>query len=250
NYEQHISATKQRIMFCQEPTECMICMGEAAAGETVILMECLHTFCKDCLEQHVLLNENAIVCCPYIDDDYECPSQIQQREIQALISPDDFEKFLSRSLSLAERQTSNSYHCQYPNCPGWCEYDDTVNVFVCPVCKVENCLTCKAIHEGVSCLVYQEKLQNTATNDKSSKQTKNLLQRLVKTKDAMHCPQCNIIIQKMKGCDWVRCSMCKTEICWVTKGPRWGPGGRGDISGGCRCNVDGRKCHRKCNNCH
>ena len=30
-------------------------------------------------------------------------------------------------------------------------------------------------------------------------------------------------IIKRWGCDWVRCSVCRTEICWVTKQPRWGP---------------------------
>lgn len=39
----------------------------------------------------------------------------------------------------------------------------------------------------------------------------------------MHCPQCQIVVQKKDGCDWIRCTVCHTEICWVTKGPRWGP---------------------------
>lgn len=39
----------------------------------------------------------------------------------------------------------------------------------------------------------------------------------------MHCPQCGIIVQKRDGCDWLRCTVCHTEICWVTRGPRWGP---------------------------
>ena len=48
-------------------------------------------------------------------------------------------------------------------------------------------------------------------------------QDLVRNGEAMYCPSCNIIVQKKDGCDWIRCSMCKTEICWATKGPRWGP---------------------------
>lgn len=40
----------------------------------------------------------------------------------------------------------------------------------------------------------------------------------------MNCPTCQVILMKKWGCDWLRCSMCKTEICWVTRGPRWGPG--------------------------
>jgi len=49
------------------------------------------------------------------------------------------------------------------------------------------------------------------------------LQKMLSKGDAMHCPTCQIVVMKKEGCDWVRCSMCKTEICWVTKGPRWGP---------------------------
>ena len=39
----------------------------------------------------------------------------------------------------------------------------------------------------------------------------------------MKCPQCSVVLQKKDGCDWMRCSMCRTEICWATKGRRWGP---------------------------
>ena len=42
--------------------------------------------------------------------------------------------------------------------------------------------------------------------------------------NAMRCPGCGIVLQKKVGCDWMRCTMCKMELCWVTKGPRWGPG--------------------------
>ena len=45
----------------------------------------------------------------------------------------------------------------------------------------------------------------------------------IRNGDAMNCPACNILLIKKDGSDWIRCSMCKTEICWATKGPRWGP---------------------------
>ena len=46
---------------------------------------------------------------------------------------------------------------------------------------------------------------------------------MVKDGEAMKCPSCHIIVTKKIGCDWIRCSVCKTEMCWATKGPRWGP---------------------------
>lgn len=47
---------------------------------------------------------------------------------------------------------------------------------------------------------------------------------MVDNGEAMRCPQCQVILMKKWGCDWLKCSMCHTEVCWVTKGPRWGPG--------------------------
>lgn len=46
---------------------------------------------------------------------------------------------------------------------------------------------------------------------------------MLKRDEALRCPQCKVIVMKKWGCDWVKCSMCDTEICWVTKGFRWGP---------------------------
>lgn len=54
---------------------------------------------------------------------------------------------------------------------------------------------------------------------------------------------------KRDGCDFLRCSMCKTEICWATKQSRWGPRGRGDTSGGCGCSAF-KKCSPLCRGCH
>lgn len=55
---------------------------------------------------------------------------------------------------------------------------------------------------------------------------------------------------KRTGCDWIKCIMCQTEICWATKMRRWGPAGVGDTSDGCKCKVDGKLCHPNCRNCH
>lgn len=49
------------------------------------------------------------------------------------------------------------------------------------------------------------------------------LQGMVADGEAMRCPVCEIILLKKDGCDWMKCSMCRTEICWATRGPRWGP---------------------------
>uniref|UniRef100_A0A8D0FEW4 RanBP-type and C3HC4-type zinc finger-containing protein 1 n=1 Tax=Strix occidentalis caurina TaxID=311401 RepID=A0A8D0FEW4_STROC len=201
---------------------------------------------RECLRQVINYSEEPEVACPFRDDSYACGSHLQEREIRALVTPEEYRRFLERSLVLAERRSHNSFHCKTTDCRGWCIYEDSVNEFRCPICQALNCLLCKAIHEGKNCRQYQDDLQVQAQNDSAARQTKDMLQ----LGEAMHCPTCLIVVQKKDGCDWIRCTVCQTEICWVTKGPRWGPGGPGDTSGGCRCNVNGQRCHPRCQNCH
>ncbi|KAM9839365.1 ranBP-type and C3HC4-type zinc finger-containing protein 1 isoform 2-T2 [Aulostomus maculatus] len=250
NFARLVMMDGQDLVPNPEPLDCRICYVELKPGEGALLRECLHCFCRECLRSVIMLSEEPEVSCPYRDDTYACTCSLQEREIKALVPAEEYERWLQRSLSVAESRCEGSYHCATADCPGWCVYEDTVNVFHCPVCRKHNCLICKSIHEGMNCKQYQDDLAARAINDSAARRTTHLLKTLVQSGEAMHCPQCGIIVQKRDGCDWLRCTVCHTEICWVTRGPRWGPKGPGDTSGGCRCNVNNQKCHPKCQNCH
>ncbi|XP_033841395.1 ranBP-type and C3HC4-type zinc finger-containing protein 1 isoform X2 [Periophthalmus magnuspinnatus] len=250
NFARLVMLDGQDLVPNPEPVDCRICFCELQPAEGVLLRECLHCFCRSCLRSVIMLSEEPEVSCPYRDDTYACACSLQEREIRALVSVEEYERWLQRGLAVAESRCEGSYHCATADCPGWCVYEDTVNVFHCPVCRKHNCLICKAIHEGMNCKQYQDDLATRAINDSAARRTTHLLKTLVQSGEAMHCPQCGIIVQKRDGCDWLRCTVCHTEICWVTRGPRWGPKGPGDTSGGCRCNVNNQKCHPRCQNCH
>ncbi|XP_037911471.1 uncharacterized protein LOC119651784 [Hermetia illucens] len=233
-----------------EAFECPICFMNFETGQGVILRDCLHTFCKECLAHTVQYSEDAEIKCPYMDTEYSCDSVLQEREVRALVSKEIYELHLVKSMRMAEHQIDNAFHCKTPNCRGWCIYEDNVNQFKCPVCTITNCLTCRVIHDGLTCKQYQDRLNSDCDSNADAKQTKEMLEQMLKNGEAMNCPTCQVVMMKKWGCDWLKCSMCKTEICWVTRGPRWGPGGKGDTSAGCRCGVDNVKCHPKCNYCH
>ncbi|XP_013923589.1 PREDICTED: sharpin [Thamnophis sirtalis] len=250
NFQQLCQLEEEALVPNQQEMECRICYLKVEPGKGVLLRECLHSFCRACLRQVVNCSQDPQVSCPFRDDFYACTCHLQDREIRALVSLEEYERFLERRLAVAESRAQNSYHCRTADCLGWCVYEDDVNEFRCPICWALNCLVCKAIHEGMNCKQYQDQLKSQAHNDTAARETNDMLKTLVQLGEAMHCPACRIVVQKKGGCDWIRCPVCKTEICWVTKGPRWGPGGHGDISGGCRCNVNGERCHRLCQNCH
>ncbi|KAL3282863.1 hypothetical protein HHI36_006023 [Cryptolaemus montrouzieri] len=249
-YLQLMNLDNEDLVNNSEPFECVVCFTEVPQKEGVTLRECLHQFCKECLRHNIEFCEDAEVKCPYRDDQYSCNIALQDREIKALVTKTVYDQHLAKSVALAENKIDKSFHCKTPDCRGWCIFEDNVNEFKCPVCRRTNCLTCQAIHMGLNCKQYQQRMTEESECDENAKQTRQMLDEMVQNGEALKCPTCQVIMMKKWGCDWLRCSMCKTEICWVTRGPRWGPAGKGDTSGGCQCGVNGVKCHPKCNYCH
>lgn len=60
-----------------EPFECTICFIAYQAGEGVILRDCLHMFCKECLGYAIQYCEDPEVKCPYKDTEYSCEMSLQ-----------------------------------------------------------------------------------------------------------------------------------------------------------------------------
>lgn len=73
--------------------------------------------------------------------------------------------------------------------------------------------------------------------------SKVVIDSMAERPDSLKCPGCKILIERIEGCDYLECKMCKTGICFVTGLPRWGPYG-------CHCKENDKKCHPNCNNCH
>ncbi|KAM7422960.1 hypothetical protein PAMA_010816 [Pampus argenteus] len=245
NYLHFLKMDDQNLIPNASDMDCPICFSPLQPGEGIVLRECLHAFCRECLKGTIVNSQDAEVSCPD-----KCDSKLLDREIKALLTEEEHQHFLELRLSIAESRSEHSFHCQTPNCRGWCIYEDEVNEFYCELCNETNCILCRASHKGMNCKDYQDDLRIRAENDQAAQQTKQMLENLIQNGEAMNCPRCDIIVQKKDGCDWICCLMCKTEICWVTKQARWGPNGNGDTSGGCRCRVNNQPCHPNCQNCH
>lgn len=178
--------------------ECAICIVEYEPFEGVVLRNCLHTFCKDCIRNTIIYSEEAEVICPYIDAKYTCDCILQDREIKALLTKDEHDEHLAKSLRVAENQIENSFHCRTPNCKGWCIYEDNVNQFKCPICSLINCLTCRVIHDGLNCKQYQDMVKNNLEGSPENAITKNMLEEMIKNGEAMNCPTCRVRLFREK----------------------------------------------------
>ena len=230
--------------------ECPVCSMETEIGTGVILKNCLHQICKECINSTIKFSEHIEVKCPFMDDDGSCDKKIQDRELRALASKEVFEKYLEKSLNSAEIVTENAYHCKTPNCNGWVVYDDDVHRFACQVCTKINCIACKVIHEGKTCQEHYDEINPNARTVRELLESENALKALVASGEAMHCPKCEIIVQKADGCDYLTCTLCKLPICWITRKPRHDLMKGGVLIEGCKCNFNGKRCHPNCGNCH
>lgn len=85
--------------------------------------------------------------------------------------------------------------------------------------------------------------------------TEEAVKEMIARNLAMLCPQCEAVVEKMSGCDFLLCLNCKLGICWVTKKPRQPItkmlNGKTVVIDGCHClETKNQKCHLKCGNCH
>lgn len=105
----------------------------------MILRNCLHRYCKDCLNGTIVHSEEIEIKCPYIT----CEETLQDREIRAVLSKEEYEKYLMKCVRVAQVTISGTILCNLPDCDGWCICEDIVNEFKCPQCKNINCIPCK-----------------------------------------------------------------------------------------------------------
>lgn len=245
-----------RVLVVPNDTEfdCFLCSTLIHQGDGIQFELCKHPFCKPCIAHYIENNLTAEIYCPHEQQQQQvtvnCQRMLQLLEIKAVIRLELYEKYKQILLCSDIRSNQNLSRCFDSTCNGFKLYDDDSDIsnsFRCNACNWINCLVCERIHEGLTCEQYREL---GGGDDVGSNDTINMIMYMIKSGEAMACPDCKIIIVKDEGCDWVQCSQCQLEICWVTRGRRWGPAGKNDLSGGCRCGVNEKKCHPDCKYCH
>lgn len=170
---------------------------------------------RECLQRHIVSSEDTDIKCPS-NEGYECDGVLTDSEIRALVSNENYDGILKRRLNRGLATLKNIFNCKTVNCEGVCEYEDNVNFFDCPLCRKKNCLTCKAIHEGMTCKQYQDDLNLRAQHDINARKDKEAIeviifrhnycieniwfisnfvfliefQQMIQNREAMYCPGC------------------------------------------------------------
>ena len=107
---------------------------------------------------------------------FSCLSSVYIIFSLQILPEEDYMKYLQLCINAAETRAPNSFHCKSVDCLGWCYYEDEVNWFTCNVCGKRNCLTCKAIHDNMSCQEYQDDLKRRARSEDAARKTQEMLE--------------------------------------------------------------------------
>lgn len=146
NYDNLLKLHTTDAVLNSESFECPICYQIIETNKGIILKNCLHNFCTNCLVSYIENINNNIVICPFTDKAYKCNGALEDTEIKYALGELKYTQFSMKTMKEMSLGIKNVVYCKTPNCLGWTirELNDSP-IFKCPVCKQNNCCTCGVI---------------------------------------------------------------------------------------------------------
>ena len=185
--------------------ECPACDELFIANEKNTLKNCCHSFCDECWFDFlsIKIKENKLTSIKCLE--YECKEKPDDEFIINLLNSNQelIDKYKKFKLELEIINDPNRKFCPFPNCNSFLELKDKNNKEV----KCSNnhifCFLClKPPHGNLPC--------NNEINKSMVEYEKN---NFVKK-----CPKCDIITEKMIGCNHIICAKCNYQWCWLCNG--------------------------------
>lgn len=153
--QEQVDLYKKDLVKNSAPFKCPVCKGDVAEGDGVCLKSCHHQLCRPCIITAIDRSGTVAVKCPFSDNKVTCSMDLQDTEIKSLLSKEEYEEFLEKSLTEVKVTVKNFFHCKTKDCPWWCLIEGGVPEVECKVCCITNCVKCDAIHTGMTCSEYQ-----------------------------------------------------------------------------------------------
>lgn len=183
-----VKENKREFVDLTQKIECTICLDLVEASNMHQLKSCKHTFCSECLSQHikVCIDNNNDIKCP------KCKMDVLFHDIKFLVSKKDVEKFEAFSLKKYLESSKEFFQCKGPNCNnGVLKWGNSAK-WNCDMCKKSWCLACGEESHSNSCAQYQNwKIENQQVE---SKLNDMIVAGLIKK-----CPGCKVNTQKNMG---------------------------------------------------
>ncbi|GAB9472724.1 hypothetical protein Gpo141_00009896 [Globisporangium polare] len=188
----------------EETFMCQICFEYVSVGKSFRLSKCGHLFCEACLENYLQfkIGEGQVYPTCFHENEGEpaCAAEIVPEDIKAVVSHGSWEKYLRFKFN---KENENARQCPF------CDHSQVYRGSEAPECLCESCggefcFVHSTAHRGRSCAEYEkkivaiEKLNHAMINEISKP-----------------CPGCNNFVEKIGGCNQMKCVVCSTSFCWI-----------------------------------
>lgn len=184
---------------------CQICLGRCLAADAILLAACGHAFCRECLSSYLELRVReasvTILPCPWMGEGTEgCGAEIAEADVEDLLEPE-----LLRKLELFRQKQADPRSRECPRCSvlvrGGSAWRPRLR---CGECATEFCFVHGGAHPGSSCRQYER-----------SRRTEERATSAAVAAISWPCPGCKTPIERMDGCQHMKCPNCQANFCWL-----------------------------------
>ncbi|KAG1732410.1 uncharacterized protein EDB91DRAFT_673229 [Suillus paluster] len=193
---------------------CPICYDNISSP---LRLGCGHVYCAACM-RHFLTSaldsdQFPLVC---MGNESQCKVPIPIPTIQKFLPPTSFNHLLEVAFNAhISRRPQEFKYCKTPDCNQIYRSTDpsTTTVGQCPSCFSNICTSChENVHDGMSCAEYKR----TGRLAEEERQTEAWI--AAQGGRVKRCPSCQVLIEKVKGCNHMTCIVCHNHICWQCTG--------------------------------
>lgn len=186
---------------------CVVCLGEA---EDPFSTRCSHTYCKECFINQCNAATDTSFPIQCHGSSSKCTSIFSIPSLQNLLPSPDFERLLERSfITHIQIHSSKFRYCPTPDCSQIYRISTTTADLDCANCLSSICTRCASTcHEGITC----------ADNREIRAGYVQAFDRFKAEHDIRDCSRCKTSIDKIDGCNHVKCGGCNAHICWFCMG--------------------------------
>ena len=170
----------------------------------LIILDCNHEFCDHCLIEYINVkidDKETKLLCP---QEY-CGDLINHDKLLSILSNDD--ELLSKYKNLLNEGVSPSLNVvMCPNCQRICKKKDDSYETDCGNCYESFCRVCGERH------YYSDSMY--CPNESEIESNLSEIRSALDDCDIKLCPLCKIVIERIEGCNSMKCKYCKLKFCW------------------------------------
>ncbi|KAG0708428.1 hypothetical protein DFH29DRAFT_870957 [Suillus ampliporus] len=176
---------------------CPICYDDISSP---LRLGCGHVYCATCM-RHFLTSaldsgQFPLTC---MGDESQCKVPISIPTIQQFLPPTSFNRLLEVAF--------NAHISRHPQEFKYCKTPDCNQIY-----RSTEPNTMTNVHDGMSCAEYKR----TGRLAEEERQTEAWI--AAQGGRVKKCPSCEVLIEKVKGCNHMVCIVCHNHICWQCMG--------------------------------